>query len=96
MIEIKKESAEYILVDLSDRLKNVTDLSPLSPTFDVEDEEGNPVVSAQNPAVVLMQLRCLIDTTLSAFVKGGNYNLFVKFDAAPESPKLGPVEFGVT
>lgn len=92
MIEIAQGSKESILVDVDDRLDAVDDLSSLSPTFDVLDETGTPVVTDGIPSVAGMQLRCLVDTTNWDIAR---YTMYVTFQEAFEIPRLGPIRLKV-
>jgi len=91
-------SIEELIVDIDDTLNGVTDLTTLSPRYDVKDKAGNVKMNNQVAtvdAVNKMRLHCLIDTTLGGNWASGHYFLYPRFTAAPESPNVGPLEFKV-
>jgi hypothetical protein len=85
---------EYLIVDVSDRLDNLTTLDGVVITFDVlsEDIEVNPMYESQPASNDGMSVKCLIDTT---DWDPDEYSLFIDFIAAPEEPRLGPFKFKV-
>jgi len=95
MESITVGTKETLIVDVTDRLGNLTDLSAATPRFDVKDKNGVFKQQDQVPVVVGMQARCLIDTTAGGSWTPGHYFLYVRFTAAPDSPVLGPLEFKV-
>ena len=97
---LKKGTVEPLLVALRDRLGNIDDLSTVSNAkFDVKAKVDNAAVQTDSPWTVdpgsPMTAICLIDTTLSAYVPGDEYKLYLKYAAGSESPVLGPIEFRV-
>jgi hypothetical protein len=97
---LKKGTVESLLVALRDRLGNVTDLSTVaSPTFDVRKKEDNSAVQTGTTWLVdsdfPMTAICLIDTTLSGYVAGDEYKLYIRYTAGSETPIRGPIEFRV-
>lgn len=100
METIVKGSIESLAVALRDRLNNVSNLTVVSsPLFYVHDEETDAAVQPLTPFTIdpdfPMTAICEIDTTLAAYVKGGTYNLYVKYTSGSESPVLGPEKFRV-
>lgn len=92
---LNKGTIEHLIVDVADRLKNVTSLSGLNAAFDVRQRgEATWLVQAQAATVSGMSAFCLVDTTPSGFVDG-QYELFVYFNNSPEIPRLGPFVFEV-
>lgn len=95
MIRIPKGSKEFLVVDVEDKLNQLTDLTGTNPTYDVKlrDATSN-ILTAQTAAIGpgVMQLECLIDTGTWVV---GTYDLFVTFNNAPEVPRIGPFEFEV-
>jgi hypothetical protein len=90
-VVINKGSIESIVVKVVDEIEGITELP--SPTqYDIFDTDGNPEQQNQNAVIVGMTARCLINTTA---LDVGDYDLFLKFTAAPESPYLGPHRFRV-
>lgn len=89
---------EYMLVTIGDRLEDVIDLGPLSPTFSVYDPDD--VLKQTNvPAEVdtdnKLVCKCLIDTTSGGNWVSNEYRLYLTLSAGSETPKLGPVKFKV-
>jgi hypothetical protein len=94
-IELPKGTIEHLIVQVKDRLNNVTDLSLLTPLFDVRKRGASSyIVQGAVPTILDMTLYCLVDTTVADYVSG-TYELFVYFDNTPELPRLGPFEFEV-
>lgn len=95
MIRIPKGSKEFLIVDVEDRLEQITDLTGTNPTYDVKlrDATSN-LLTAQSANIGpgLMQLECLVDTSSWAL---GTYYLFISFNNSPEIPRIGPFEFEV-
>lgn len=85
---------EYLIVDVSDQLGNLTTLDGTVLTFDVkpEDPAGTPMYTNQPATNDVMKVKCLIDT--STWVPG-EYSLFITIHATPEQPRLGPYKFKV-
>jgi hypothetical protein len=86
---------EFLVVDVSDALQNLSTLDGTVPTFDVIEEDGTPKITAaggtldpSRPMAVL----CLVDT---ASWTPAEYRLFVTINAAPEVPRIGPFDFVV-
>ena len=87
---------EYLLVPMADRLGLITDLTTLTPNFDVLDKDDTVKINALAAAVANgMTLKCLIDTTNPTNWVSGIYRLYVRFTAAPEVPVHGPFPFKV-
>lgn len=97
ILELNKGTKEFIVIDVEDRLKNLTTLVGTTPTYDVyaDNDANTHVVTAATPALSGLEAHCLIDTTLSGFTPG-KYKLYLSFSATPELPMLGPVKFEVT
>jgi hypothetical protein len=91
-IKIVKGSIEPIAVDVTDKFKNLTDLSSASPLYDIEDFFNEPVLTNQSAVADGMTAICKIDATTLA---EGDYKLFLHFDATPDHPRLGPVSFAI-
>ena len=91
-------SKEYVLVNVGDRLEDVTDLTPLTPTFTVYDKEDTPMqvdVPADVDADDNLIAKCLVDTATPTPWASNEYRLFLTLHASPEQPVLGPVPFMV-
>jgi hypothetical protein len=91
-------SVEQLIVDVDDTLNGISDLTSLSPRYDVYDRNG--AVKMNNQTAVVdsinkMRLLCLIDTTSGGNWVADHYFLYVRFTAAPETPRVGPLEFKV-
>lgn len=91
-------SKEYMLVTVGDRLEDVIDLGPLSPTFSVYDPTDTlkqTNVAAEVDTDDKLVAKCLIDTTSGGNWASNMYRLYLKLSASPEAPILGPVPFKV-
>lgn len=89
---------EYMLLTIGDRLEDVIDLNPLSPTFSVyapDDTQKMTNVAAEVDTDNPLILKCLVDTTLGGNWASNIYRLYAKLSASPEAPVLGPVPFKV-
>jgi hypothetical protein len=86
---------EQVVLDITDRLKNLTTLNGTNPVYDLRREGDDWKI--QNVAVTNTGMRafCLIDTTGWTVDDVGTYQLYIKFSASPEIPRLGPFEFKV-
>lgn len=95
MIQLTKGTVEHIPINIADRLGNLLALSGTNPTFDTKHtSNGASVETALAPTVVGLTAYCLIDTTQSIYSKD-RYQLFLRFNALPEVPYLGPFDFEV-
>ena len=84
---------EFLVVDVSDKLDNIDDLAGTNATFDVLLEDETVLLENQTALVDGMRVFCLVDTTAW---DEGDYMLYLKFNIAPEIPRLGPLRFSVT
>lgn len=93
---LTRGTKEYLIVEITDTLSNLTTLVGADPTFDVvtDDDEETAVITGQSCIVQNMLALCLMDTTDPDFEEG-QYKAFVKFNALPEVPRLGPFRFRV-
>ena len=92
---LNKGTIEHLIVDVRDRLKNLTSLTGTNAAFDIRLEGSDTWLVTASPATVAgMSAYCLVDTTPSGFVDGV-YELFLYFNNLPEVPRLGPFEFEV-
>lgn len=94
MVKINVGTIEELLVNVADKLKQLTTLDDADVTFDVLGEEDPSVHKyLDEPATnLVMVARCLVDTTNWAV---GKYNLFLDVDTGAEVPRLGPFTFHV-
>src|SRR6266487_4581371 len=87
---------EHLILNVSDRMKNITTLDGTNAQFDVRLKDDPPLSTwiVQNVAVtnIGMTAYCLVDTT--GWVEG-RYELYIHFSALPEAPRLGPFDFRV-
>ena len=88
-------SKEYVLVTVGDRLEDVITLVGLVPTFSVYDKDDTLKQTNVSADIDVLVAKCLVDTTLGGNWASGIYRLFLKLNATPELPVLGPVEFRV-
>lgn len=90
---------EYLVVDVADRLGDVTTLVGTSPVYNVYRRADNVQVITNLSALVdvskPMQLRCLIDTSNGTTWTAEEYELYVKWTAGAETPEHGPFRFYV-
>jgi hypothetical protein len=89
---LAKGTIEGVEVTLIDNTGTVTDLAASSPSYDVVNDAGTTVVTSGTATASGMTIHCRIDTTISAYTAGTHYNLFVKFTAGSESPRIGPYD----
>lgn len=92
MEEFSEGTIEYFVVDVTDRLNNLTTLDGYDLTFDVKRKDSLEANKYTNEPATNdgMKILCLIDTT---DWDHDTYNLWTKIIATPESPRLGPFEF---
>ena len=92
MIVLPQGTKELIEVDVTDLLENLVTLDGAGLTYTVKDKAGNfryNNVAGQNNG---MKALCMIDTTTVGWLRE-RYDLWIKFNALPEVPVLGPFEF---
>lgn len=93
MQEFPVGTIEYLVVDVTDRLGDLTTLDGYDVAFDVKDRETQTAKYTAEPATNdVMKIKCLMDTTGWDL---GIYQLWTTIVASPESPRLGPFEFRV-
>lgn len=88
-------TVEHLLVDVVDRLQNLTSLDDTNATFDVVRESDEAVMVTAQPATNIgLTAYCLLDTTtpVDAWTPG-EHRLYLNFEALPETPRLGPFKF---
>lgn len=100
VVHLTMGTKEYLICKVTEVLGQLTTLTGTSPTYDVyhADEAETVVLTDQAAALTPadpMAALCLIDTTVPALYTEGDYNLFLKFTAAPEIPRLGPFRFRI-
>jgi hypothetical protein len=95
VIDLKVGTTETLLIDVKDTLGNLSDLNDGGPIYDVYDandvQKYNGAVATVDPSAV-MTAHCLVNTTGWT---PGHYRLYLRFVAAPDSPRVGPFEFKV-
>lgn len=94
MVTLTKGTIEYVPIKVSDALGNLNTLDGTGLSYDLyHDDEAETVVltnqSATNAGMIALPL---VNTTALA---EGDYRLFIKFQAFPETPRLGPYKFRV-
>ena len=97
---LEKGTIESLVVAVRDRLDSVTDLSTVNNRFfDVRKKSDDSAVQTNIPWTVdanfPMSAICEIDTTLSGYVAGDTYKLYLKYTSGSENPVKGPLEFRV-
>ena len=87
---------EYLPIRVKNILGSLSTLDGTGLTFDLykDDEAETSVLLAQPASNDGMIALPLIDTTGVNFEEG-DYNVFIKFTALPEVPRLGPFKFRV-
>lgn len=86
---------ENLLVDVEDRDSNLTSLDGTGTKFSVRPRNSTDedwVVEDASASNDGLRAFCLVDTT---DWETGEYELYIKFDNLPESPRLGPMHFEV-
>jgi len=85
---------ENIVVDITDRIGSISTLDGSNPTFDVRKRGAGSTwkLQAQPVTNIGMRAYCLVDTDTWEV---GTYELFINFQALPEEPRVGPLEFEV-
>lgn len=91
MVTLTKGTKEYVPIKVINVLGNLATLDSTGLTHDLyKDDEAETLVyanqSTTNDGLVALPL---IDTTDPGFQEG-TYNIFIKFNALPEVPRLGP------
>lgn len=93
---LPRGTVEHIIVDVADRLANLTDLTGTNVRYDIRSLGGSTWIAQGLSATTIgMSAYCLVDTTLTAYDESGRFELFLQFDNLPESPRLGPFDFEV-
>lgn len=91
MVTLPKGTKEYLYVDVTDRLNNITTLDGLTLTYEVKGDEDESVTSG-SALHDGMLVSCLVDT---ASLDPDEYDLYVIVDNPPELIRLGPHRFVV-
>lgn len=94
MERITKGTKEYLIVPVTDSLGNLTSLGTTTYDIYTGDSEKTPVLVGATAVVDSLTIFALVDTVILN-MEQGPYDLFVKFDAFPETPRLGPFRFRV-
>lgn len=94
MVTLTKDTIEYLPIKVNDALGNLDTLDGTGLAYDLyHDDEAETVVltnqSAANDGMIALPL---INTIGLA---EGPYRVFIKFQAFPETPRLGPYKFRV-
>lgn len=90
MEEFPIGTIEYFVVDVTDRLDEINDLTGFTVEFDVRDSDGVFKYQEQPAVPDMMLIKCLLNTT---GWNPGKYRLWTTIFATPESPRLGPFYF---
>jgi hypothetical protein len=94
MVTLTPGTVEFLPIRVSDALGNVDTLDGSGLSYDLyHDDEAETLVlanqSAQNDGMIALPL---INTVGLA---EGPYSCYIKFQAFPETPRLGPYKFRV-
>jgi len=97
---LKKGTIESLLVPLRDRLGNIVNLASVTNLkFDTKKKSDNTAVQTDSTATFdvdfPMTVICEINTTLSGYIAGEEFKLYLKYTAGSENPILGPLFFRV-
>jgi hypothetical protein len=95
-VVLPRGTKEYLLVDVEDLLGNVTTLTGHNPRYSVKDEVDAFKYTDQAGSSTGMVAYCMVDTNAGGLWAAGIYRLYLRFDATPEIPYLGPFEFEVS
>lgn len=92
---LRKGTKEWLIYDVTDRLKNLNSLVGTNARYDVYDTGGIKIVSQSALSINVMEVYALIDTTGVNFVPNATltYHVYLQFDTGPESPYLFGGEF---
>lgn len=97
-------SVEFLACKVTDVLPSPDKLDSLTgknPRFEVyaDNEDEDLIVTSTNASVAVgddLLALCLIDADIPGiYPEEGDYNLFLTFDNAPETPRLGPFRFRI-
>jgi hypothetical protein len=90
-MQVNKGSIETMVVDVKDVLGTLAVL-PASTRYHILDTDGNSELANQVPTISGLQAQCVIDSTTLDI---DDYDLFLSFNQAPDTPRLGPFRFRV-
>ena len=89
---------EYLIVDMTDKLGNLTSLDAANPRFTVYDVANVKWYTDQVASNVGMTAYCLVDTSAAhplGLWPAGEYRISLKFDTPAETPVVEPGRFTV-
>lgn len=95
MPTLPQGTKEYLMVDVTDETNNIVDLAALTPQYTVLKPDDSAMIAWTTAPVVLMKVKCMIDTNTPTVWPGAAYRIFVRFTATPELPWIGPFVFDV-
>lgn len=97
IITLNVGTVELLPVDITDKIGTITDLAAYAVDYKIVDEAEDNVVVNWTPVNSKSGMRVfpLIDTTVGTWPEG-TYKLYVRPAIPPESPILGPMEFGLS
>lgn len=95
-VSLPQGTKEYLIVDVEDELGNIATLSGHNPRYTVKDEAGAAKYTDAVGSSTVMSAYCMVDTTSGGLWAAGLYRLYLRFDATPEVPYLGPFTFEVS
>lgn len=101
-IRLPQNSKEYLVVEFTDLLKTIVDLSSYTIEYKITEEDNSLMTGYdfgdEVPDIVDMVVKNLVDTS-SGGPAGqfplGNYKLYVKINMPPEVPIFGPFIWSV-
>ena len=95
-VVLPQGTKEYLIVDVDDALDGIASLNGSNPRYTVKDFNDALKYNDQVGTNSGMKAYCMIDTLSGGAWAEGTYRLYVRFDALPEVPYLGPFEFEVS
>lgn len=94
MLVLPAGTKEQIAVDVKDLLENLGTLDGSGLTYTIKQKRTGTVMynnaAGANQGMVAL---CMVDTTTGGGWPKVRYEMFLKFNALPEVPVLGPFEF---
>ena len=94
-VTLPEGTKERLTIDVTDALGNLVTLDAADPRYTVEDPSGTNIYEDEPATNVLLKAFCMIDTTTGGPWPAGDYKIWLRLDALPEIPLLGPYEFTI-
>lgn len=94
-VVLPQGTKEYLLFDVTDELGTIVTLSGHNPRYTVYDPSNIAKYTDQAATFTLMTAYCMIDTTTGGPWPDGEYEIYLRLDATPEIPLIGPKKFQI-